>query len=254
MSINWREKLFAAAIHFLITLTVAGLAAAIVFFVWFPSGLAEMIGGRKLFFMVIGVDVSLGPLISLIIYSSKKSRRELVIDYFVVGVVQLAALLYGLFAVAVSRPVFVVFHGGRLEIVTAIELDDKDLTQGTAPEFRSLSWTGPRLVAVQMPTDPQERNNLIFSAVQGKDAQLMPRYYRAYDFARDEIKQKLKSLQTVQIEDSLQQHQFKLAIDNAGVPENDLRWLRVHHRFGFGMALIDARIEIPVRYLPIDPK
>ena len=50
-----------------------------------------MIGGTELFLLVVGCDLALGPLISLVIYNSRKSRRKLVIDYTIVGVVQLAA-------------------------------------------------------------------------------------------------------------------------------------------------------------------
>ena len=40
-------------------------------------------------------DLALGPLISLVIYNSRKARRKLIIDYTIVGAVQIAALVYG---------------------------------------------------------------------------------------------------------------------------------------------------------------
>lgn len=252
MTINVRERLIAAAIHFCITLAVASLAAAVVFLVWFPDAFADMMGGKKLFLMMLGVDLSLGPLISLVIYSSKKPRRELLLDYAIVGAVQLAALLYGTFAVAVSRPAFIVYHGARLEIVTAVELDDADLALGVEPSYRTRSWTGPRLVAVEMPTDVQERNNLIFSAVQGKDAQLMPRYYRDYQSARTRILEQSQPLDALH-PNGADAARLKQAIDSLGLSAQALRWLQVRHRFGYSMALIDARTGDPVKFLTINP-
>jgi len=198
------------------------------------------------------VDLSLGPLISLVIYSSQKPRRELIIDYAIVGAVQLAALLYGMFAVAVSRPAFIVYHGARLEIVTAVELDDADLALGVEPDFRTRSWTGPRLVAVEMPTDLQERNDLIFSAVSGKDAQLMPRYYRRYESAHATILEQSQPLETLQIS-AVDRTELDRTVDRLGATAQALRWLQVRHRFGYSLALIDARTGDPVKFLTINP-
>ena len=90
--IAWREKFIATAIHFGVTLALAACAAALIFLVWFPDPFETMIGGTELFMLVVGCDLALGPLISLVIYDSRKSRRELVTDYSIVGTVQLAAL------------------------------------------------------------------------------------------------------------------------------------------------------------------
>jgi hypothetical protein len=252
MSINWREKFFAASIHFLISLAVGALAAAIIFFVWFPGAFAQMSGGTRLFFIVAAVDISLGPLISLVIYSSSKPRRLLIIDYSIVGAIQLAALLYGVFAVAVSRPVFVAFVVDRLEIVAALEVADEDLAAGSEPQFRRKSWTGPRLVAVEMPTDAKERNDALIAALGGKDVQMMPKYYRPYDSARDKIVERSKPVARLLDRNQDHRHEIERAIADSGIPSSDLRWLEVHDRFGFAVALIDPRTARPVKYLPFE--
>ena len=99
--IVWREKFVATGIHFLVTLGLAACAAAVIFLVWFPDPFATMIGGTELFLLVVGCDLALGPLISLVIYDSRKSRLELITDYSIVGIVQIVALVYG---VHLSRP------------------------------------------------------------------------------------------------------------------------------------------------------
>ena len=60
MAINWRERFVAAFIHFLITLLLAGIAAALIFLVWFPNGIAAVVGGTTLFVLVLGSDLVLG--------------------------------------------------------------------------------------------------------------------------------------------------------------------------------------------------
>ena len=52
-------------------------------------------GGRELFMLVVGCDLALGPLLSLVVFDSSKTRRELLFDYTVLGIVQLAGLVYG---------------------------------------------------------------------------------------------------------------------------------------------------------------
>jgi hypothetical protein len=65
--IVWREKLIAMAIHFGVTAVFAASAAALIFFVWFPPPFHTMIGGTELFLLVVGCDLALGPLLSLVI-------------------------------------------------------------------------------------------------------------------------------------------------------------------------------------------
>lgn len=254
MIINWRERFIAAGIHFVVTLLFAALAAALIFYVWFPGAMADMVGGTKLFMMIVVIDLALGPLISLVIFNSKKPRRELVTDYIVIGAVQIAALIYGVYTLAATRPAFIVFHGDRLELVRAIDLDDADLALGSAPKFRTRSLTGPRLVTVEMPTDVQERNDLLFSAVSGKDAEVMPKYYRAYETRVAEIAQRSRPLDQLRAEREEQQPLLDKAIRDAGIATEELRWLPVRHRFGFAIALLNAETQQPVKYVAIEPK
>lgn len=173
-----REKLMAAAIHAIFTLMVGLLTAIVVFQVWYPGGLAEMLGGSELYKLVLLVEVGLGPLISLVIYNSAKGRAELIRDYVVVALIQFSALAYGLYTVSISRPVFMVFVKDRIEVVSSSELSDTDLRAAVVDDYKNLSWTGPKQVCYERPEDQEELNDILFSSVEGKDVHLMPKYYR----------------------------------------------------------------------------
>ncbi len=177
--IAWREKSIATGIHFLVTLVLAACAAALVFLVWFPDPFQTMIGGTELFVLVVGCDLVLGPLISLVIYNSRKSRRKLVIDYVIVGILQIAALVYGVSVLAGSRPVFVAFSVDRIEIVTAREITDKELAAVVRPEFAKLSFTGPRLVGIDVPR--ADLTDAMFQAMNGNDIYLRPKFFVPFD-------------------------------------------------------------------------
>lgn len=250
--IIWRERFIAAAIHFFFTALVSGLAAVLIFRVWFPDGLASLIGGGTLFLIMTACDVVLGPMLSLVIYSSAKSKRALIIDYTIIGLLQLAALGYGVWTMSVSRPLFVAFDVRRIEIVTALELDDAELAQGVEPRFRERSLGGPTLVSMQRPENVKERSDLVLAEFNGRGAYLSPKYYRDYETQLDEIRQNERSIDELIERNPAKEGEIRKAIEAAGKSASDLRWMHAHHRFGFGVALFDATTHRPIRFVPID--
>jgi hypothetical protein len=95
-------------------------------------------------------------------------------------------LVYGLSIAARSRPVFVVAAVDRFVVVSAAEIDPKDLAAATAPEFRTLPWNGPRIAGARIPEDVEARNRILFSAVAGKDIDKYPQQYVDYaSFAKE---------------------------------------------------------------------
>ncbi len=247
--ILWREKWIAFAVHFVVTVALALAAAALIFLVWYPDPFHIMLGGTTLFLLVAGCDLALGPLLSLVIYNSRKSRRQLVFDYSCVGLVQLGALIYGVYIVSDSRPAYIAFVGDRYEIVAAGDLSDADLAAAKDPVFRRRPLWGPELVATVVP--PENRNEVLFSGLNGKDVQFMPRFYVPYESRLEPIRKRAQPLSTLTEKkpDAIP----LIAEAQAAAGNRKLRWLTVHHTRGFWTALVDASTGLPVSYLPIDP-
>src|SRR5882724_7838285 len=90
------------------------------------------------------VDLTLGPLVTLIIANPAKPRRELARDIAVIASVQIAALIYGAGALWHGRPLYYTFSKDRLQIVQASDLDAKEIDLGRkqnptlAPRWDSL--------------------------------------------------------------------------------------------------------------------
>ena len=124
---RFRFALKNAAWHLLISLILAGLAALLVFGVWYPYPYAELTGGLALYKLVISVDIVCGPLLTLILASPSKKLKERIIDFSLIGMIQLAALIYGLYSVSLARPVVAAFETDRINVVTAAEIDVNDL-------------------------------------------------------------------------------------------------------------------------------
>ena len=162
--------------HLLISMVLAGAAALLVFKVWYPFPYAELTGGLDLYKLVVGVDIVCGPLLTLILASPKKKTRERVVDFSLIGAIQLAALLYGLYSVSLARPVVAAFEKDRINVVTAAEITREDLPEAL-PEMRELPWFGVRRVALREPKDADEANKSLELSLQGIEPSMRPNWW-----------------------------------------------------------------------------
>ncbi|HZP67272.1 MAG TPA: TfpX/TfpZ family type IV pilin accessory protein [Rudaea sp.] len=241
----------AAAIHLSISATIGVIVGALLFGVWYPPPYFHAAGADELVLLLVGVDLTLGPLLTLVVF--KSGKRGLKFDLAVIGIAQTAALVYGLSVVLVSRPVFLVGVLDRFVLVAANEISDDDLAQGSKPEFRSRSWTGPRLVAAELPTDDKERSELAFSALAGRDAQNLPKYYRDYSEAGKALLAKAKPLDVLRKKRPGDVAELDAWLAGAGRNADSVVWLPVVARKSDLVMLMDAQTAAPLKALPINP-
>jgi hypothetical protein len=247
--ILWRDKIRAFAIHFALTLIVALAAAALIFGVWFPKPFGDMVGGTKLFLLVVGCDLALGPLISLVIFDRGKSRRELITDYSIVGLLQLAALGYGIYAVSMARPVYVAFTADRFEVIAASEIPTTELAAAHDPKYRSLPLWGPVYVGTFVP--PAERGDALDRALAGVDISARPKFYVDLESQLELIKGKAQPLSTL-----IKRHPEAQTLISEGMRGKDAAqsfWLPVKHSRGFWTAIVDPDTGRPTDFIPLDP-
>ncbi|HEY0666286.1 MAG TPA: hypothetical protein VGD24_09490 [Gallionella sp.] len=60
-------------------------------------------------------------------------------------------------------------------------LTDTDIARAKHPQYRSLPFTGPVYVYSEMPTDINEKNEVILGGFFGKDLPQYPQYYQPFD-------------------------------------------------------------------------
>lgn len=184
-SLRLRAAAKAAGFHFLGSLLVAALAAALVFLVWYPHPYGQLSGGFKLFLILVGVDVVCGPLLTLVLFNPKKPRRELITDMALVVLIQLAALAYGLHTAYVARPLFLVHEVDRFRVITAGDYGDVDVSEAIArldPALQPGWLKGPATVGIRDPKDAKERQDVMFeSTFGGRDYSQRPEFYVSYD-------------------------------------------------------------------------
>ena len=175
----------AFGVHLLISAVIALAVVALVFGLWYPAPLAAATGVTGIFLILLGVDVCLGPLLTLVVY--KPGKKTLVMDLTVIALLQVAALAYGVFTVAQGRPAWVVFSVDRFELVRINDIDDRKLDEAQ-PQYQRPSWLGPQWVAAVSPNDADSRNTLMFEAVLGGvDASARPNLYAPLEGLKTQV-------------------------------------------------------------------
>lgn len=166
----------AALLHFASSALVALLAAALIFALWYPWPYREVSGGLELFYLIVGVDVTLGPLLTFAVFNPSKGWLVLRRDLLVIVVLQITALGYGVHTMAIARPVVLAFEDSRFRVVIAHAVVEKELPM--APEgLHRLSWSGPRLVGTSQPAQ-EDMADAVMMGLAGVDLGMRPRYWR----------------------------------------------------------------------------
>lgn len=243
----------AAGLHLCISIALALLVGALLFFVWFPEPYSVAAGADELILLLMGVDVCIGPLLTLIVFNRSKPVRLLRLDLAIIGLVQFIAFAYGLSVIVQARPVFVVATVDRYMLVTADQLDDEDLAKGDRPEFRSRSWTGPRLVAAVPPGGPGVPERVMAVMAGGKDIDRLPEFYVPYEQVVDEFMQRARSLSELHPDDPDVQQEIDALLREAREDGREIRYLPLQRqRFSY-TAVVDLATQKPIEVLNLDP-
>lgn len=159
---GFRIKAF--LMHLLASCVAAAFGLLLVFHIWHPNPLQKAVGVTNIFLMLLAIDVVVGPLLTLVVASSKE-KKTLKFDLSVIAALQLAAYLYGMHSIAVSRPVYLAFDALRFEVVQAdsvVRATDKTIL----PEYQSNPLLYPQWVSVRPYKDAAEQSQRTFLELQ----------------------------------------------------------------------------------------
>lgn len=249
---GWSGRLRASGIHLGISLGIAALAALLVFGLWYPYPYRNLSGGRSLFLLVVSVDVIMGPLITLAIFNRTKPRRELILDFTVVGLLQLAALSYGLWTVFVARPVHLVFEYSRMSVVHAIAVDAQLLAKAP-PALQKLPLTGPTLIALRPFKDANEQYDATMAAINGAELPARCDLWQPYASSTADILAVARPVTDLRQRFTQQTALIDRAIADSGQPVTQLRYLPLVDRGTAWTMLLDAVTAEPRGFLALDP-
>lgn len=245
-------RLRAAFIHLVISLLIAGMAALLVFGIWYAPPFDQLSGGRELFLLLISVDVVLGPLLTFAIYNPNKSRGKITFDLAVIGTVQLAALIYGLHTVAAARPVHLVFEYDRFRVVHAADINTSHLPQ--APKtLQTLPIWGPSTIAVRPLTAADKTTDAIFASLSGDEIANRPEAWRPYDAqAQNRVLRAALPLPELLAQFPQADPAAKAISQRTGLGIAELRYLPLQSRHLTWTAIIHPKSADIIGYLDID--
>jgi len=251
LTLNSFDRWKASGLHLVLSALIAATVVALVAFVWYPRPYFEAMGGGTLLRLLIGVDVVLGPLITLIIFDTRKPRLKF--DLAAVAVLQLAALAYGSYIMFEARPVYNVFVKDRFETIPANDLDGESLARAGS-EFRDLPMAGPRVVTASPPANPEESLKIAIGAMSGgPDIAKMPHLYKPYDAAASEVARAARPLQGLARQGKTQSDAVTDFVSTHGDNASNLGYLPVRARNKDFAMIIDRKTGQIVGSIAINP-
>lgn len=178
--------------HLLISSIVALASLYLVFYIWYPSPFDIALGVGHIILIMLAIDVTLGPLLTLIL--AKEGKKNLKFDLAIIAIIQLSALFYGLYSVEKGRPVWVAFDHSRFELVQKFMIDrEKDKGVKVSPAYQKEGFGSPPWVSVRPPRDREEQDDWMFYELEtGTSAAMRPALYAPLSENMDRvIKEKL---------------------------------------------------------------
>jgi len=238
-SLDLPKRARAAGIHLLISGAVAVVAAGLVFGIWFPGIYRQVAGGRDLFVLITSVDVVLGPLLTFAVFNLKKGWPHLRRDLAVIGVIQLAALIYGLVAVFEARPVAMVFETDRFRVITVAQVEMEELPKAR-PEYRQLPLTGPWLLGTRAAQRGDESNDALFKGLRGIDVAQRPQFWQPYADSTAGALARARPLATLLTKYPALASDVKAKLQELKVDEASAKFLPLMGRGGDWVVILDG--------------
>lgn len=221
--------------HFLISCIVGAALLALCWYVWYPAPMLTAIGGQEIFLLVLGVDITLGPLLTLVVFNTQK--KSLKFDLAVIALLQVSALVYGVDALLEARPVYVAASGDSFEVIQATAVSPIILDKAKA----SLPWWGPTWVGTKAPEGLYDTNAVNDLRQIGAGPGHLPQLHIPYAEMREQILANAKP-----ISDLKKQHPDD-------VPEIE-KWLASHGQTDASVVYQPIKINVSSYVVMLDAK
>ena len=231
------SRVKAALSHLLISVIVFSIFLLLVFFIWYvyPFNITEGVG--DIVYLMAGVDIVLGPLLTLVVF--KVGKKGLKFDLSLIAIVQIGALVYGGHVIYSERPAWVVFAKDRFEVVGLVEIDtskiqDKNLLVGV--------FDRPKKVFAELPSGEKAADIALQALSGGADIDRIPELYRDYETNKEEV---IKAGKDFSKHADLQ-HENE-------VNSKGLKWLPVEGKLENIIAIINTDEKSVSHYKIMDP-
>ena len=150
------SRYLAAFYHLLISLVIFGFLTYLVVFVWYPEFFYAVDGGWEGMRIIIGVDLILGPALTLIVF--RHGKPGLKFDLTMIGLFQGICLLAGVIVVYSERPTFFVYYEKHFYSTSADTFKRYDIEP---PDPFVFTDKLPAYVVSKLPDNPIEAADIL---------------------------------------------------------------------------------------------
>ena len=178
---RWKAFSVHLSVSFAIFLALAG----VIYFLWYPAFLFATEGGWQGIRLIAGVDLVIGPLLTLLVYN--KAKKSIRFDLSVIAALQVLCIVGGMATVWYSKPVVVAYADGTFYTANRekfryaeIDMEEVALLQNRKPVWLN----------IEMPGGVEERREVLamwnFSRPISIAHELYQPYEKAVELFRDE--------------------------------------------------------------------
>lgn len=160
----------AFAVHMAISLVIFFILLVWITQYWYPGILFDTGNGWKAIGMIVGIDLILGPLLTLIVFNHNKNSLKF--DLTVIALVQTAALIYGTWTIYHSRPIALAF---------------------IYQSFSTIYANAPFASNIEEVIHNSDRKLIYISNTEEVSYQLNPDFFKAYSENTELVLNKIKS-------------------------------------------------------------
>ena len=162
----------AFAIHFAISLVIFFILLFFILAQWYPEPLFSNDGGWRVIRIIIGVDLILGPVLTLMVF--KVGKPGLKFDLAMIAIVQALALSWGVWVTYNERPVAYVYTLDYFTPVPAYQLAEQGIT---SKELKKYGDSSPVYIYSDIPKEKVSQS-IVKSMKAGKPLYLLTEYYK----------------------------------------------------------------------------
>ena len=148
----------AFGIHLAISIAIFLILLAVIIFYWYP-GIFINAGGWQGIKIVAGIDIILGPMLTLIVFNPIK--KELSRDLTIIAVLQFSSLSVGTWLISQERPLLQVMAEKSMYIITHADLKLFDIDPAFADK---IPGPYPKAVFLELPEDSAQISKLEFNS------------------------------------------------------------------------------------------
>ncbi|RRD56289.1 hypothetical protein EII20_11620 [Comamonadaceae bacterium OH2545_COT-014] len=248
---HFRKKICAFIASLVISSITTGIISLLALKAWYPFPYEKISEGQRIFELTMAVNLIIGPAITFVTFTPKKTRREIFFDICITVTIQALALAYGLWTMWNARPIYTIFEYDRFRVIHQSELPQNLYTR-TPFARRPHLFEGPSLLALR-PMENQEKLEMTISAINGFPLSLQTTLWKSYKSERSTILKEARPVSDLLARFPDKYFYIKKSLDNTGKPIEMLAYLPLTARDKeFWTVVIENQNADIVIYLPID--